>query len=63
VLPPLLVVYLALCVHEALHDRRVRTAGGGRIALALDAVLLYAALPWAVLLHVLPGAPTFLPAP
>ena len=63
VLPPLLVVYLALCVHEALHDRRVRGATGGGVALALDAVLLCATLPWAVLPHLLPGAPTPFPAP
>jgi hypothetical protein len=49
---PLIILYLALCVYEALHDRRVRAAVGGRASLAADGALLCGALLYALLVHV-----------
>jgi 4-hydroxybenzoate polyprenyltransferase len=49
---PLVILYLALCVYEALHDRRVRTAAAGRASLAADGVLLCGALLYALMVDV-----------
>ena len=40
VLPALAVVYLALCVHEALHDARIRRAPGVHRVVAVECALL-----------------------